>query len=207
VVFDENTFPSLNTCSSATSPTTSKSIGISSQPLFFSLPSINQDFNILPIASCPGFPTVLPTNSPLPTPATPNSLSPATATTPVTSPLPTDDSHPNNPTTEIAPIPSLLPPDDSHTNNPIPHREILTRSKTGKLKAKEFPGFKTFLVTCHPLCVFSSIMIESEPTCFTKAVTKLEWRATMGCEFDALMANGTWSLCPRPLNKCVVRNK
>ena len=150
---------------------------------------------------------MLPTNSPLPIPATPNSLSPATATSPVTSPLPTDDSHPNNPTTEIAPIPSLLPPDDSHTNNPIPHREILTRSKTGKLKAKEFPGFKTFLVTCHPLCVFSSIMIESEPTCFTKAVTKLEWRATMGCEFDALMANGTWSLCPRPLNKCVVRNK
>jgi len=41
VVFDENTFPNLNTCSSATSPTTSKSIGMSSQPLFFSLPSIN----------------------------------------------------------------------------------------------------------------------------------------------------------------------
>jgi hypothetical protein len=50
-------------------------------------------------------------------------------------------------------------------------------------------------------------MIESEPTCFTKAVTKPEWRAAMGCEFDVLMANGTWSLCPRPLNKCVVRNK
>lgn len=29
----------------------------------------------------------------------------------------------------------------------------------------------------------------------------------MGCEFDALMTNDTWSLCPRPLHKPVVRNK
>jgi hypothetical protein len=88
---------------------------------------------------------VLPTNSPLPTPATPNSLSPATATTPVTSPLPTNDSHPSNPTTEIAPIPSLLPPDDSHTNNPIPHREILTGLRQVNSKPKNF------LVSKHSL--------------------------------------------------------
>ena len=50
-------------------------------------------------------------------------------------------------------------------------------------------------------------MIEFEPTCFKKAVTKPEWRAAMGCEFDTLMANGTWSLCPRPLNKHIVHNK
>ena len=29
----------------------------------------------------------------------------------------------------------------------------------------------------------------------------------MGEEFDALMSNGTWSLCPRPKGKQVVRNK
>ena len=31
--------------------------------------------------------------------------------------------------------------------------------------------------------------------------------AAMGQEFDALMENGTWSLCPRPHNKHMVRNK
>jgi hypothetical protein len=29
----------------------------------------------------------------------------------------------------------------------------------------------------------------------------------MGREFDALMINGTWSLCHRPLDKHIVRNK
>ena len=29
----------------------------------------------------------------------------------------------------------------------------------------------------------------------------------MGREFDALIENDTWSLCPRPLGKHVVRNK
>jgi len=38
-------------------------------------------------------------------------------------------------------------------------------------------------------------------------VTQLEWRQAMGCEFDALMENGSWSLCPIPHNKHVVRNK
>lgn len=29
----------------------------------------------------------------------------------------------------------------------------------------------------------------------------------MALEFDALMANGTWTLCPRPLHTNVIRNK
>jgi hypothetical protein len=29
----------------------------------------------------------------------------------------------------------------------------------------------------------------------------------MQLEFDALMSNGTWSLCPRPLSQNIIRNK
>jgi hypothetical protein len=29
----------------------------------------------------------------------------------------------------------------------------------------------------------------------------------MGLQFDALLTNGTWSLCPRPLHQHIVRNK
>lgn len=72
-----------------------------------------------------------------------------------------------------------------------PERNIITRSKTGHSKPKEFPGFKMFYSTRHPLRCLTSILTKSEPTCYTQAVTKLEWRQAMECEFDALMKNGT----------------
>jgi hypothetical protein len=162
---------------------------MSSLPLSFPLPSNVQNLNVLPGASSSELihqTNMFPKQSTLPAPATPNSTSPTTEIELlVTSPLPTNNLHTN--------IPTNTHPKQS----PILPREILTRSKTGKLKAKEFSAFKTFVATRHPLCVLSSIIIESEPACFTKAVTKLEWRPTMSYEFDALMANGTWSLCPQ----------
>ena len=54
---------------------------------------------------------------------------------------------------------------------------------------------------------FSAVLDTLEPTSYTQAVSDPQWRAAMGKEFDALMENGTWSLCPRPLNKHIVRNK
>jgi hypothetical protein len=139
---------------------------MSSLPLSFPLPSNFQNLNVFPGASCSELihqTTMLPKHSTLPAPATPNSTSPTTETElPVTSHLP-----PNNLLTSI--------PSNTHRKpSPIPPREILTRSKTSKLKAKEFPSFKTFLATRHPLCVLSNIIFESEPTCFTKTVTKPE---------------------------------
>jgi hypothetical protein len=91
--------------------------------------------------------------------------------------------------------------------SPVLPRQVVTRSQTRCLKPKEFLGFKTFYSTRHPLQAFSSIVIESEPTCFTKAVSNPHWKAAMGREFDALLANKTWSLCPRPSHTHVVRNK
>jgi len=102
---------------------------------------------------------------------------------------------------------SLTDPGSSPAMSPILPRQMVTRSQIGSLKPKEFPGFKTFYSTRHPLRVLSSIVIESEPTCFTKAISNPYWKATIGREFDALLANNTWSLCPRPLHTHIVRNK
>jgi histone deacetylase 1/2 len=57
------------------------------------------------------------------------------------------------------------------------------------------------------LQAFSAILDIPEPTSYTQAVSDLQWHVAMGKEFDALMENRTWSLCPRLSNKHVVRNK
>jgi len=102
---------------------------------------------------------------------------------------------------------SLTDPSSSPAMSLVLPRQMVTRSTTGSLKPKEFPGFKTFYSTRHPLYVLSSIVIEYEPTCFTKAVSNPHWKAAMGHEFDALLTNNIWSLCLRPSHTHVVRNK
>jgi hypothetical protein len=51
------------------------------------------------------------------------------------------------------------------------------------------------------------MLTEIEPTCFTKAATDPRWRAAMAAEFEALISNGTWTLCPRPLKRHVIHNR
>jgi hypothetical protein len=106
--------------------------------------------------------------------------------------------------------PQSLTDYDNTSLNPIVQptfTPIKTRSKTGHSRPKSFPDYKLFYNTRHPLQAFSTILDIPEPTSYTQAVSDPQWRVVMGKEFDALMENRTWSLCPRPSNKHIVRNK
>ncbi|KAL6347058.1 hypothetical protein AAG906_012309 [Vitis piasezkii] len=64
------------------------------------------------------------------------------------------------------------------------------------------------ILSFHQYLILHKCFLDTpEPTSYTQAVSDPQWRAAMGREFDALMENGTWSLCPRPLDKHIVRNK
>jgi hypothetical protein len=88
-----------------------------------------------------------------------------------------------------------------------PSNCIITRSQTGHLKPKEFLGFKLFHVTKHPILTSSAPLIPLTLLTFEQAATKPEWINAMATEYNALLSNQTWSLCPRPLHHNVVRNK
>jgi hypothetical protein len=79
----------------------------------------------------------------------------------------------------------------------IPSHSMATRSKTGTLRSWSFPNYTSFS-TKHHVCALSCVFIPIEPTCYSQVEKSPEWRAAMGDEFDALLANETWSLCPRP---------
>jgi transposase InsO family protein len=84
---------------------------------------------------------------------------------------------------------------------------MTTRSKTGSLRPNSFPDFQLYSATKHPLPIaLHSVLTEVEPTCFTKAATDTRWRAAMAAEFEALISNKTWTLCPRPSQQHVTRN-
>jgi hypothetical protein len=88
-----------------------------------------------------------------------------------------------------------------------PSTRIITRSQTGHLKPKEFPSFKLFHVTKHPILTSLAPLIPPIPSTFKQAAAKPESMNAMTSEYNALLSNQTWSLCPRPLHHNVVRNK
>jgi hypothetical protein len=77
---------------------------------------------------------------------------------------------------------------------------MTTRSCTGSLKPTSFLGYQTYTSTRHPFQAFHTILHEKEPSSFSKAITNSRWKVAMTQEFKALLANGTWTLCPRPFN-------
>jgi hypothetical protein len=84
---------------------------------------------------------------------------------------------------------------------------MLTRAQTSTFKPKEFPNFKLFYSSKHSLKALHIITLPPEPTCYSQAITSVEWRQAIGHEIDALLANKIWSLVPRPTHQKVIRNK
>ena len=81
--------------------------------------------------------------------------------------------------------------------------QIITRSQTGNLKPRRFPGFHLYS-TRHPLQALHASLVSPEPRTYSQAVSIPEWYVTMDNEFQSLLKNETWSLCSLPPNKNVV---
>jgi hypothetical protein len=82
-------------------------------------------------------------------------------------------------------------PSSPHTSPTAPIPRMITRSQTGHLKPKEFLGFKLFQHIKHPLVIFQTNLLPSEPSTYKQATTKLEWRDAMSLEYNALLSNET----------------
>jgi transposase InsO family protein len=133
------------------------------------------------------------------------------------SPLPAADTQPLSPTLPASPsLPPLLsdhalpPPPSSLLDTVIAplssSHPMTTRSQTGSLKPTSFPGFKLYH-TRHPFLSLHTSLPETEPTCYSKAASDPRWQAAMAAEFEALLSNGTWTLCPHPPTQHVIHNK
>jgi hypothetical protein len=94
-------------------------------------------------------------------------------------------------------IPSPLSPSSNQSDPPLPTHPMTIGSITGSIRAKPFSEFQLNQAT----------LPELEPSSYSKAAIDPQWKATMQMEYDALISNGTWPLCPRPQHHNVIRNK
>ncbi|VVA25187.1 Hypothetical predicted protein, partial [Prunus dulcis] len=81
------------------------------------------------------------------------------------------------------------------STQPVRH-QMVTRSQTGTLK----PSSRYAL----------HLQVDStnvEPSCFSKAIKRTEWRTAMATEFSALHRCGTWTLVPFQYHMNVLPNK
>jgi len=135
----------------------------------------------------------------------PSSPLPSAITAP-DSPIPNSPSPPSEappcPSNDQPPLLTIQPPLPISSTHPM-----TTRTRTGSLRPKSFVDYKLFYTTKHPPVSLPAAPLESEPSSYTKTVADARWRAAMTQEYDALISNGTWTLCPRPSNQHVIRNK
>lgn len=88
--------------------------------------------------------------------------------------------------------------------------QIITRSMTGNSKPKQFHDYHLYLSnksTNHPIKALHTSFLPCEPKSCSKAVSNPDWFAAMQSEYQALLDNQTWSLCPRPKDRNVIHNK
>ena len=148
--------------------------------------------------------------SPLPFIHPDNSSSTSLLHTPVL-PISHPESSPNHPSsnTSLATLSNAshktASSDHSDSELPLPNysSRMLTRSQTGHSKPRTF-NFQLHSTTRHPLQALHASVVISEPCTYVQAAVIPEWHATMTSEFQALLKNETWSLCPRPLGKNMV---
>lgn len=76
----------------------------------------------------------------------------------------------------------------THASEPVSTiiAPMVTRLQIGKLKPKKIFDLVAILN-----------IVDSVPSCFSKANRIQEWRTTMAEEYNALVNNGTWELVPR----------
>ena len=84
---------------------------------------------------------------------------------------------------------------------------VVTRSQTGHLRSCTYPDFHLYYSTHHSLRALHAGVIISKPHSYAQAAAIPEWHLAMECEFQALLKNETWTLCPRPPDKNVVSSK
>jgi hypothetical protein len=84
---------------------------------------------------------------------------------------------------------------------------MVTRSQTNSLHPKPFLDYKLYSSTKYHLLALTYITLLAEPITYHQAVKDPYWLDAMKVEFHALMSNHTWTLCLRPVNKKVIRNK
>jgi hypothetical protein len=52
--------------------------------------------------------------------------------------------------------------------------------------------------TKEPLLCLHTAFLEVEPSYYSKVAANPRWHTTMCSEFEALLSNAAWTLCPRP---------
>ncbi|PKU67803.1 Retrovirus-related Pol polyprotein from transposon TNT 1-94 [Dendrobium catenatum] len=118
--------------------------------------------------------TSTPSSNNSPTPKISNSSTTLRSSSSNTDPaLPNTSSSPTTASDHSAP--SVVPQISSH--------RMLTRFKTGKLKPRQIISMDT-------------VLVPTDPTCYTQAVKQSHWRRAMSNEFEALQKQGTWKLVP-----------